>query len=276
MSNRFFGKAALRSLVTGVWASGAAASAAILTNSPVAWDVFPVNPVAQLLRAEQTLYEGTVWYGPALKTVLGPLGSTQRVFWWSRLGGEIRADDAYFFPGLWVKSTRVSNLMADIGVSTALTQSDAEIWDRMNHVWYWMAHQTVANGSVPSTGIGFPSISDMALFYEQNGYISRGSCQSTAQLMATLMARAGIPANRFAMAHAHWGPTAQHVFIILLTLDGWYYLDPSYCTSLDQLPAYADRTSFGLNQSCDYTHPFEINVLPGSDLNSVPWCLDAD
>ena len=166
--------------------------------------------------------------------------------------------------------------MADIGVATTRTYSSAEMWDRMNHIWYWMAHHTATDGDTYSSGDHYPSIADMAWIFQQNGVIQRGACNSTAQLMATLMARAGIPVNRIAMAHAHWNRTASHVYVLLLLPEGWYYLDPSDCPAEDQLPPYAERTSFGLHADCDYLHPFEVNILPRSDLNSVPLCLEAD
>ena len=272
----FWGKTVLGTMLTGLMGLAIPALAVTPAKTPAATVTLVPNPIAPVLHAEPTLYEGTLWYYPTAKTLPGPLGSTLRVFWWSRLGGQVLADDAYFFPGLWVKDPNVTSLMAAIGVPTTLTYSDAAIWDRMNLIWYWMAHHTVADSVDYSTGAGFPSISDMALYYAANGYLSRGSCQSTAQVLATLLARAGIPANRIALAHAHYGTTAQHVYVILLLADGWYYLDPTYCPGHDQLPAFANRTSYGGHATCDYTHPFEINILPGSDLNSVPWCLDAD
>ena len=233
------------------------------------------NLLNQLLHVESTWYDGDIWYLRYLKSYPAPDGKTMRVSWWGRWGGEVLSDNKYFFPNLWTNNPDITALMADIGVPTKGTYSSSIMWERMNRIWYWMSDHTATDGDVYSTGIGFPSIADMAMAFRRNGVIQRGACMSTAQLMATLMARAGIPVNRIALAHAHYSATASHVYVLLLLPEGWYYLDPSDCPTVDQLPPYAERTSFGLH-TCDYTHPFEVNILPGSNLNSVPLCLEAD
>lgn len=244
--------------------------------NPVLYQIIQRLWLRRLLTLEQTLYEGAIWYFPVLKKY--PTGNRKpmRVFWWGRAGGLVASDDAYFFPNLWTNNADIAALMADIGVPTTRTHSSAEMWSRMGWIWYWMSSHTSGDGESYSTGPGFPSIADMAWSYRQNGVIHHGSCMGTAQLMATLMARAGIPVNRIALGHAHYGDEPSHVFVLLLMEEGWYYLDPTYCHSHDQLPEYEDRASFGWHQTCDYTHPFEVNILPRSDLNSVPLCLDAE
>ena len=240
---------------------------------PSAWtQLFQIN---RLLRLEETRYEGDIWYFPVLKSYPALKNKTMWAFWWGRARGQIMADDSYFFPNLWTNNTDIAALMADIGVPTTRTYSSAEIWDRMNWIWWWMSDHTTTNGTY-STGPGFPSIADMAWIYREEGSIPHGACATTAQLMATLMARAGIPVNRIALGHAHYGATASHVFVLLLLDEGWYYLDPTYCHAHDQLPEYEDRTSSGWHANCDYTHPFEVNILPRSDLKTVPLCLGAE
>ena len=268
-------KTNMRAILLVVWML--AGSAGAVTPLPVNQlpSAMQINPVVQLLHQETTLFDGTVWYFPVLTNYPSLLGVRLNVFWWGRIGGQIIADEKYLFPNLWVTNTNITHLMADIGVPTTATLSSSAMWDRANRIWWWMSGHTSTTGSTYSTGIGYPSIADMAWYYQQNGYIERGACMTTAQLMATLMVRAGIPVDRVALAHAHYSATASHVYVLLLLPEGWYYLDPSDCVAMNQLPAYADRTSFGLH-TCDYIHPFEINPLPGSGLNSVPLCLDAD
>mgnify|MGYP003591888638 CR=1 FL=1 len=229
--------------------------------------------LSRLLRLEETRYEGDIWYFPVLKSYPATSPKGMRVFWWARVNGFVRSDDAYYFPNLWTNNTDIAALMADIGVPTTRTYSNSNIWSRMTKIWGWMSFNTAGDGDVYSTGPGFPSIADMAWAYQQYGVIQHGPCTSTAQLMATLMARAGIPVNRIALGHAYWGDGPQHVFVLLLMEEGWYYLDPTDCHAHSQLPVYADRASFGNNQSCDYTHPFEVNILPRSNLLTVPLCL---
>ena len=241
---------------------------------PSSWT--QIFQISRLLRLEETRYEGDIWYFPVLKSYPTPKSRSVGLFWWARARGLVLSDDAYFFPNLWTNNTDIAALMADIGVPTTRTYSSAEMWDRMNWIWWWMSDHTAGDGDVYSTGPGFPSIADMAWAFRQYGVIQHGSCMSTAQLMATLMARAGIPVNRIALGHARYGATASHVFVLLLLDEGWYYLDPTYCHAHDQLPEYEERTSSGWHSNCDYTHPFEVNILPRSDLKTVPLCLGAE
>ena len=268
-------KKVIGAVLLAVWALAEPAGAVTPLPAQSLPSAVSVNPVAQLLHLEQTQHDGVVWYFPVLKSYPALLGTTLNVFWWGRLAGQIVSNDEYFFPDLWVNNADITDLMADIGVPMTPTVSSSAMWARTGLIWWWMSGHTATNGSVYSTGIAFPSIADMAWIYKQNGVIQRGACTSTAQLMATLMARAGIPVDRIALGHVHYTATASHVYVLLLMPDGWYYLDPSDCTRMNQLPAYAERSSYGAH-GYDYIHPFEINTLPGSSLNSVPLCLEAD
>ena len=267
-------KAKICVAVLSLMVAGTMAEAVSLSTTIPLPPLVQINPVTQLLRLEQTMYEGNIWYYPVLKSYPAPQDATMQAFWWGRLGGFVTSDDNYFFPNLWANNADIDFLLANIGVATNATLSSANMWFQTCKIWQWMSSHAVNEGEVYSTGIAFPSIADMAWFYRRNGYIRQGACTTTAQLMATLMARAGIPVNRIALGHAHYGPAASHVYVILLMDEGWYYLDPFSCHAIHQLPSYSSRFSVGNNQNCDYSHPFGIDILPGSDLNSAPWCLD--
>lgn len=200
----------------------------------------------------------------------------QRAVGWARLGGAVVSNDQFFFPGFWQTNDRIIAMLHSIGVGTAPACSGEEIWARASAVWAWLRVHAAAG---PPSGYGspdrWPSLDEMASMYERFGLVPWYACFSRAHLFATLLGSVGIPADHVAIASAHYpydneNGYAQHVYVALRVDRRWYYLDPGYVSTLAALPPYENRASHGLRAGCQYSYPYEVVILPGSGLDTVP------
>ncbi len=148
--------------------------------------------------------------------------------------------------------------------------SDEVIWMRFRRLWNWgksNIRQDIDELSrLSGDRGGRPSISDMTLAERRLGYVPTGTCYATAHTYATLMARIGIPRDRFAIATAYYGETASHVYLALYISDEWYYFDPSFVRSAPELPiTLSNIQSVGsVDLGVDYPHPISLR-FPGED-----------
>lgn len=231
----------------------------------------PYNVASALLPVELPL-DGLVRYFPRAEIDC----DGQRAVWWARMGGGVTSNDPFFFPGFWQTNGRIVSMLQSIGVGTAPACSGEEIWARAAAVWAWLR---VHARPGPASGYGspdrWPSLDEMAAMYERYGTVPWYACFSRAHLFATLLGSVGIPADHVAIASAHYpydneNGYAQHVYVALRVDHRWYYLDPSYVNTLAALPPYENRASYGLRAGCQYSYPYEVVILPGSGLDTVP------
>lgn len=217
-------------------------------------------------RRVTTLHEGEVLY---LK------------YWnyWVRAG--IRADDRadYFFRDFENPNTRIFDLIADIGVTTAPSNGEMHIWEKIRTVWTWLGNNVSANNSeyqtITSIPGRWPSIDDYAAYYETNRNLVWSACFSKAHLFASILGRVGIPRWRIMSITAHHtendaAPTASHVFVAVYVNERWYYLDPTWVNAVPVLPDFASIGSVGLFNTVDYTHPFKGIPIPLSGFTRIP------
>jgi hypothetical protein len=119
---------------------------------------------------------------------------------------------------------------------------------------------------------GWPSIEMIARTYDIYGFIPWGTCMSRAQILTTILYRAGISRDRVAIAETRWQfRYSQHMYSIVWLAHRWVYLDPIYISVA--IPNYAQFHSVPLTGELsdrDYCHPYDLNVIPGSVLTRVP------
>ncbi|MEJ2437634.1 MAG: transglutaminase domain-containing protein [Sulfurovaceae bacterium] len=197
---------------------------------------------------------------------------------WVRAG--IRADERaeHFFPDFENPNARIFNLIADIGVTTAPSNGEVHIWEKIRTVWIWLRNNVSQNNTeygTISTTDGWPSIDEYAAYYETHGHLVWSACFSKAHLFASILGRVGIPRWRIMLITAHHTengcpPTASHVFVAVYVNERWYYLDPTWVYSVAELPAFASIGSVGLFNTVDYMHPFKGIPIPGSDFEHIP------
>ena len=235
---------------------------AVMLRNAVSGGVQISVPMHTLFLAGTT-FDGTAAYR-AYSTLLWRDGW---VSWWSRLDGIVQDDPDYFFPDFSASSDEIDALLDEMGAGTDTAYASEEIWEKAATVWRWLADNT--DSGTCSGESGWPSIEEIADYYNDYGAVAWGSCMSKAQLYATLLGRVGVPVDRLAVAEAHYSETATHCYVVILLSDGWCYLDPTYVYSTT-LPDYLDRVSVGYHATADYTHPYEVVILPGSGLDGVP------
>ncbi|MCD4707724.1 MAG: transglutaminase domain-containing protein [Candidatus Sabulitectum sp.] len=216
-------------------------------------------------RRVTTLHEGSILY---LK------------YWnyWVRAG--VRADDRanLFFPDFENPNTRIFNMISDIGVTTAPSNGEVHIWEKIRAVWAWLrnnVNHNSANNLVSSSSNNWPSIDEYAAYYEANGYLVWAACFSKAHLFASILGRVGIPRWRIVLITAHHTengapPTASHVYVAVYVNEHWYYLDPTGLLTLPVLPEFSSIGSVGFLNTADYMHPFKGIPIPLSGFTRIP------
>jgi hypothetical protein len=216
-----------------------------------------------------TLHEGEVLY---LK------------YWnyWVRAG--VRADDRadHFFPDFENPNTRIFDMISDIGVTTAPSNGEIHIWEKIRTVWAWLGANVVSNsseyGTISASG-GWPSIDEYAAYYEAHGNLVWAACFSKAHLFASILGRVGIPRWRIMSITAHHTengapPTASHVFVAVYVNEKWYYLDPTWVYAVPALPDFISIGSVGLFTTVDYRYPFKGIPIPLSGFTRIPMLND--
>ena len=109
---------------------------------------------------------------------------------WVRAG--IRADDRsdHFFPDFENPNARIFNLITDIGVTTAPSNGEMHIWEKIRTVWVWLRNNVTSNNTeygTISTTDGWPSIDEYAAYYETHGCLVWAACFSKAHLFASIL-----------------------------------------------------------------------------------------
>jgi hypothetical protein len=174
----------------------------------------------------------------------------------------------------------VKNLIKDIAGDISPPGSDADIWERIGLLWNWLGVQghivedaDELNIICPNSNV-WPSISEFAKYYKDNGKLVWGSCGSKAQLFANLLIQLLIPQKRFVIATTHHNlfgvdpKISQHLYIALYSRGRWFYLDPLASQATPNPKKFPD-----VHHACslapdadipriDYEHPYTIDAPP--------------
>lgn len=126
----------------------------------------------------------------------------------------------------------------------------------------------------------WPTLQEIAATYRKFGIIPLGNCTAKAQIAATLLYAAGVPANRIAVSKYHYNMSwiVEH-WVLALHLDSrWFALDPGfYNLKIKSLRTFQNGiTEKYISGQHDYTKPFELYLLPGSNLDRVPFMGDPE
>lgn len=177
------------------------------------------------------------------------------------------------FTDIDANTPEIAALLTDIGVPGGPVTDDGDVWDRTRTVWAWLqshgltpGHPNYEDVHAYRAGLGrWPTIADLAYMFQTWGGFVWGSgctCMCRAQMLATLLYRAGLGADRMAIAEARTRPTySQHMYVVLKLGCHWFYIDPS--VNLPELPVSPENVGAG---TADYTHPNNLIVLPGSTM----------
>ena len=198
-------------------------------------------------------------------------------------GGEV-SDGADFFPDRDASNSTIVSFLALLGAGTDKTTAASEMWTKIKRTWEWLRDNALSDNGDPAWdqadaliagGNGWPSIGLIAETYMTYGFIPWGTCMSRAQILTTLLYRAGIPEDRLAIAETSWKfRYSQHMYSIVYLTDRWLYFDPTYI--------HYDLNEFGNFQSVpigqtgyrDYCHPSRIMQISSSGLSFVPEVTD--
>lgn len=212
----------------------------------------------------ETMYEGVVTY-------------VRRWNFWVRVGTPAEPASDSIFHDYESGAPEVRNLIAAVGAPTAWPRTEEEVWGRIATVWDWLGANVrvdnAAYGDLVSAAGRWPSIAELARYFDEHGELVWSACFSKAHLFALLLGRV-LPRWHTTIASAHHTeggapPTASHVYVGVYLTGRWYYLDPT-AVYAGPLPAFADRRSVGLFTKVDYPHPFSARPVPLSSLEQVP------
>ena len=217
------------------------------------------------MTAMETMYEGSVTY---LK------------FWnfWVRAATPVTPDWDFFFHDYESGAPEVWKLLADVGVPTVWPRSEEEVWERIMRVWDWLGDNVRTDNAAYSDLVDaverWPSITELARYYDEHGELVWSACFSKAHLFAILLGRV-LPRWHTTIVSAHHTesgapPTASHVYVAVYLTNRWYYLDPT-AVYAGTLPDFNNRRSVGLFTSVDYQHPFAAIPVRLSPLDKVPY-----
>lgn len=121
----------------------------------------------------------------------------------------------------------------------------------------------------------WPKLEEYAAVYEKHGFIPTANCTSWAHLAATLLHAAGMPPERFFVAKFNYDMSwiVEHWVIGLKIGNRWYSLDPQARLGLrfPDLKAFQNLNLDRERTRWDHLRPFEAYVLPGSNLEKVPY-----
>ena len=188
-------------------------------------------------------------------------------------------ENAGFFPDIDAVNATITTFMAQVGAGTDQTAVPVEMWGKIAIVWQWLRTHALYYPSDPNWQAamnylmagGWPSIYRIALTYNTYGFIPWGTCMSRAQLLTTIMYRAGIPRDRIGIGETRWKLRySQHMFTMAHIADRWLYFDATF----DSLacPDFAHFTSLPVSGGGlrDYCHPYLLMTIPGAGITRVP------
>ena len=199
----------------------------------------------------------------------------------ARLDGEVTAFD---FPNIDANNALIDSLLASIGTSSEPTEIDSVIWQKCSLVWDWLQTNARYINNYPGDPAvqaawsfmmnyddGYPSIEAIAATFDIYGFIVWGTWMSRAHILTTMLYKVGLSSDRVAIAETHWQMRySQHMFSVIWLANRWLYLDPSSIGA--SFPPFTEFRSVptGSVGYMDYCHPYELMVIPGSTLTSVP------
>jgi len=193
------------------------------------------------------------------------------------------AVDTWDFTDINADNANIQAMLNDIGVPTAPTNDDNEIWNRTKAVWAWLQEHALGIEDANFDAVcayrdsldGWPTIAEFAHMFvnwggfgwkpyvnEEGGTVYVCTCMCRAHLLATLLYRVGVPLDRMAIAETKWKPEySQHMYVVLKLGCHWYYIDPSY-----DIPELSDTPENLGAGARDYKHPNELDIIPGSTI----------
>ncbi len=183
------------------------------------------------------------------------------------------------FPNIEAQCDTIDSLFEAIGAGMDTTSIDSLIYQKCYITWNWLCNNACYQpwDSLWQEAIsfimseGWPSIERIAKTYMIYGFIPWGTCMSRSQIFSTLLYRTGISKDIIAIAVTRWRLRySQHMYLLIFLDKRWFHLDPSYIYY--QCPSYGEFHSipWGVSMNNDHSHPYEINIIPGSNLSLVP------
>lgn len=194
------------------------------------------------------------------------------------------------FPNIDADNVLIDSLLASIGTDSAPTEVDSIIWMKCSLVWEWLQTNARYINSYPGDPVvqaawnylmnyddGYPSIEAIAATYIEYGFIVWGTCMSRAHILTTMLYKVGLSRDRVAIAETRWQLRySQHMYSVVWIANRWLYLDPSSIGA--DFPPFNEFRSVptGVSGYMDYCHPYELMLIPGSDLSVVPDVMDRE
>jgi hypothetical protein len=235
-----------------------------------------------------TMYRGKQWY-------------KYQDGYFYRVNGIVTRWDDFFFPEINNRSPVVKEFLAEVfpGLDLGQAKSDQEIVIKFNAVFRFLDSKTKSamggddqlateasaylfrncTKSPESPVSRWPTLQEYAETWKKFGFLPSGNCTSWSQMTATLLYAVGVPPDRFCVSKFHYDPSwrFEH-WVIGLNLNGrWFNIDPQHARVVrPNRPEDFDMHYWEtyVKKTYDYTKPFEVFVLPGSNLNQVPYMGD--
>ncbi len=204
-----------------------------------------------------------------------------------RAGGEVVEFD---FPNIDADNALIDSLLSSIGTDSEPTEVDSVIWMKCSLVWEWLQTNARYINSYPGDpevqaawnfmmnyDDGYPSIEAIAATYINYGFIVWGTCMSRAHILTTMLHKVGLSRDRVAIAETRWQfRYSQHMYSVIWLAHRWLYLDPSSIGAT--FPPFNEFRSVPTGSSgyMDYCHPYELMLIPGSNISAVPDIMDRE
>lgn len=220
--------------------------------------------------------------------------------------GEVKKETNTFFHDNKNRNQDVIWLMKEIGLDVSPALTDEEIYRQAKLVWdFWkeksvdVLNKTVTNPKHqkakdflmninPYKAKRWPTISEYARCYKENGCLIKTNRQLNSLTFANLLTLTGIPHSKMAIEVMHIRdiPNNEHWAIILNIKNKWFWLDTrltNYAFPGPQffgtIPKGDSRIKIGdaplgHNLQISYDFPYKIYLFPESSRIQVPLCGD--
>ncbi len=204
-----------------------------------------------------------------------------------RTNGDVTEFD---FPNIDADNALIDSLLSSIGTDSEPTEVDSVIWMKCSLVWEWLQTNARYINSYPGDpevqaawnfmmnyDDGYPSIEAIAATYINYGFIVWGTCMSRAHILTTMLHKVGLSRDRVAIAETRWQLRySQHMYSVIWLAHRWLYLDPSSIGAT--FPPFSEFRSVPTGSSgyMDYCHPYELMLIPGSNISAVPEVMNRE
>lgn len=207
----------------------------------------------------------------------------------------------FFYYQITTRNSTINRFLTEAfkNIDYDKAESDQEIIEKMNSVFAFTGYKTKSSMGTDDPLIKeasdflfrncrktstspvtrWPSLEEYAETWIKYGFIPVGNCTSSSQMTSTFMYAVGVPADRLCVIKFNYDPSwlVEHWVLGVNMNNRWYAIEPQHA----QHYRFLEPNSLNIikwdrffQPTYDYTKPFEIWVVAGSQLKNVPFTGD--